>query len=224
MYYIFDVDDSGAIEYSENKIIENKEYLICDMYNHRDFNSVNDILYISTDKGFVLNNKAFELFKKLNLPFYKIKQAIVKKKINFLWFPIGKMEYSYDYLELVEDRELLIYNWINYERSEIVVLKGKKEYKKLMYHQERLRFIDKNSNLRYDQSFSFVTKKIVFSKAFDNTLDLFTIPYYSAGTYVSEKFRTLLIEHKITDIKFGKSEKDVGVPWKSYYPKIVFEK
>ncbi len=224
VYYIFVVDDSGAIENSKNIIIKNKEYLVCDMYNHKDFNSANDILHTIDNNGFMLNSKAFKLFEKLHLPYHTIKPAIVKRKINFLKLPIGKMQYNYNYIELVEDRNLLAYNWIDFVKSEIVILKGKKEYQKLTSHQERFEFIEKNNNLRYNESFSFVTKKIVFNKNFDNTLDLFRIPYYSSGTYVSEKFKALLLEHEITDIKFAESEKEIRNLWKPYYPQIIFEK
>ena len=118
----------------------------------------------------------------------------------------------------------MFYDWIDFDKSDIWVTKAKKDHKKLESHQERLDFINQNRNLDYSESFSFVAKKVVFNDNFDDVIDLFQIPFYSSGIYVSKRFFDSINENKLTDVAFGRTKDDIGIVWKPYFPIIEFKK
>ncbi|MFZ3576215.1 hypothetical protein, partial [Tenacibaculum finnmarkense] len=223
-YYTFHLNDSGALEYETEIDRGNSKILICEMYNGEEFNKLNDILFSTHFNGYVLNNKALNIFKELNLPKHFILPASVKRKEKFLTIiPITK-SYKYNYLKFDKKDFDRFYEWIDFDKSDIWVTKSKKEFKKLESHQERLYFIEQNGKLKYSESYSFVSKKIVFKNSFDQEIDMFKIPFYSSGTYISERFFDKIKASQLSDVLFAKSKDDIGKVWKSSFPIIEFTK
>lgn len=60
-YYTFHIDDSGAIEDVDEKVINGSPSLICKMSDNDEFNNLNDILHSLYD--YILNEKALRIFK-----------------------------------------------------------------------------------------------------------------------------------------------------------------
>lgn len=223
-YYTFHLNDSGALQYEEETIIKNTETLLCKMYNDNEFNKLNDILFSTHDKGYVLNDKALSVFKELNLPKYSIIPASVKREEKLLNIAPFTKSYEYNYLKFDNDCCDKFYDWIDFDKSDIWVTKGEKEYKRLDSHKERLEFINLNRNLEYSEGYSFISKKIVFNSNFDKEIDLFKIPFYSSGVYVSERFFNKINTNQLSDVLFAKSNDDIGKVWKSSFPIIEFTK
>jgi hypothetical protein len=61
-YYILNINDSGAIEDSEENIVDGLKSLKCKIYDDDEFNSLNDILHSLDD--YIINEKTLKLFKK----------------------------------------------------------------------------------------------------------------------------------------------------------------
>ena len=74
-----------------------------------------------------------------------------------------------------------------------------------------------------EKSYSFETLKIVFNKNFNSKIDLFKIPYYSWGIYVSESLKSKLESENITDVSFAENKEQIGKVWKPYFPIIEFD-
>jgi len=223
MYYTFHVNDSGALEYEEEKLIKNSKSLVCKMYDDIEFNSLNDVLFSTYNEGIVINDKALELLQKLNLPDYELIKAFVKRKENFLGVKITK-KYPYNYIKFGSTSFDRFYSWIDFKKSDVIVTKAKLEFKKLKSHNERLDFIKQNKNLDYSEGYSFKTNRIVFSECFDKSIDLFQIPFYSLGVYVSDRFRDKIRKNEISDIIFSKTRNDINEIWKPDFPEIEFSK
>jgi hypothetical protein len=224
MYYTFHPNDSGALEYEKETLINKSKVLICEMYNGDEFNKLNDILFSTHFNGYVINKKTLDIFNKLNLPKHVVLPAIVNRKEKFLKFiPITK-SYKYNYLKFDKKDFDRFYEWIDFDKSDILVTKGNKEFKKLESHQERLAFIEKNGKLTHLDGYSFVSKKLVFNTSFDEEIDMFIIPFYSAGFYVSERFFNKVKSSQLTDVGFAKNKEDIGKVWKSDFPIIEFSK
>ncbi len=223
-YYTFHLNDSGALEYETEVEKGNSKTLICEMYNGDEFNKLNDILFSTHRNGYVLNDKALNVFKDLNLPKYSILSALVKRKEKLLnIIPITKT-YKYNYLKFDKKDYNRFYEWIDFDKSDIWVTKSKKDFKKLESHQERFDFVAKNSKLKYPEGYSFVSKKIVFKNIFDKDIDMVRIPLYSSGIYISERFFNTIKSNKLSDVLFAKSKADIGKVWKPYFPIVEFSK
>ena len=223
-YYTFHLNDSGALEYEREIKKNNSKVLMCEMYNGDEFNRLNDILFSTHSNGYVLNDKALNIFKELNLPKYSVLKAFVKRKEKLLnIIPITK-SYKYNYLKFDKKDFDRFYEWIDFGKSDIWVTKSEKEFKKLESHQERFDFVKQNSKLKYSESFSFVAKKIVFNNLFDREIDLFTIPFYSSGIYISQRFFDKIKSSQLSDVLFAKGKDDIGNVWKPYFPIIEFKK
>ncbi len=223
-YYTFHLNDSGALEYETEVEKGNTKILVCEMYDGDEFNKLNDILFSTHFNGYVLNNKALNIFKELNLPKYSILSASVKRKEKLFNIIPTTKKYKYNYLKFDKKDFERFYEWIDFEKSEIWVTKSKKEFKKLESHQERLDFIKQNAELKYSESYSFLSKKIVFKSSFDREIDMFKIPFYSSGVYISERFFNKIKASQLTDVLFAKSKDDIGKVWKSSFLIIEFTK
>ena len=77
-YYLFIIDDSGAIEEIDYKKIDGKIVAICKMYDDIDFNKLNDILHSTNE--YIINEKALNIFKESNTIDYKLGKAKVLRK------------------------------------------------------------------------------------------------------------------------------------------------
>lgn len=77
-YYTLHIKDSGAIEESDEKIIDNQKTFICKIYDDYEFNSLNDILHSTND--YVINERVLKLFQNSNIIPYDIFPVIVKRK------------------------------------------------------------------------------------------------------------------------------------------------
>ena len=241
-YYTIHINDSGAIEESETKNDNGQKTYIFEMYDDNEFNSLNDILHYTKD--FVLNKKALKLFESSNIvPYEKYSATVIRKEKKFEIFKISK-SYEYYFLSLNQSKILHCYNWINFALSIVEIYQGDNKLSNLASHEELLAYIEENKVLsgkineiystnisekeKKDRSaefktFTFVSKKIVFNKNFDHSIDVFEIPLYSWGTYVSERFMNLLLENNINDVGFAKSTDEIGKVWKPYFPLIEFE-
>lgn len=241
-YYTLHIKDSGAIEESDEKIIDNQKTFICKIYDDDEFNSLNDILHSTND--YVINERVLKLFQNSNIIPYDIFPVIVKRKERIIG-PIKKTKsYKYFKVSLLEPNDLICYSWINFSKSEIKVLNDDIEICNLSSHDELFTFIEENKKISnqineiYSQnitekekqqktknlkSYSFESRTIVFNKNFDSSIDIFKIPHYSWGTYISERFMKLMLDNNICDIGFSNNKEELGDVWKPYYPIIKFE-
>ena len=220
IYYTFHIDDSGAIEDVDENTENGKTSLICRMYDDEEFNKLNDILHSLYD--YILNKKALDIFTNSKTIPYELRNAkVIRKETKFGFL---KMNKSYDYYQLDFLKENLdeCYSWINFEKSEINALDNSNNNIKIQSHQQTLELIEQNKS-DSKTSYDFVTKKVVFGNNFDSEIDLFKIPLYSWGVYVSERLKNKLEKEKITDIGFAENKERLGAVWKPHFPVIEFE-
>ena len=117
-YYTFHVKDSGAIEETEQRLVNGVNTTYCKIYNDSQFNNLNDILHSTSD--YILNSKALEVFELSNTPPYTVQNAIVLRKEKFLRFFKRFKSYQYFKLTLSEDIDNnFCYDWIDFENSEV---------------------------------------------------------------------------------------------------------
>ncbi len=220
IYYTFHIYDSGAIEDVDEKTKNGKTSLICKMYDDEEFNKLNDILHSLYD--YILNKKALDIFKSSKTIPYELRNANVLRKEKTFGFL--KMNKSYEYYQLIflENNLDECYNWINFEKSEIKAIDNSKNSIKIQSHQQTLKLIEQNKS-DSESSYDIIAKKLVFGNNFDTELDLFKIPMYSWGVYVSERLKNKLEKAKITDIGFTESKERLSVVWKPHFPLIEFE-
>ena len=224
-YFTFHIDDSGAIEYCENKNVRGVKTMVCKLYNDREFNKLNDVLHSTYD--FIINTVALNVLSNSNIIPYDVNRVIVtKKKLALGVFPVNGSN-NYFQLKLNEPIDLICYDWIDFSKSEIFAVKvdSKDSRQKIYSHIETLSLIEQNK--KYNQSEGFVAskieaKKIVFNDKFDNSIDLFRIPLYSFGTYVSEVLKAIIESHQLTDVSFANSVEEIGEVWKSDFPAVEF--
>lgn len=241
-YYTLHIKDSGAIEECEEKIINGLKTHICKIYDDDEFNSLNDILHSTND--YIVNEKVLKLFQKSNIIPYDLSPVIVRRKEKIFGPIKNTKSYEYFKVSLLEPKNLICYNWIDFDKSDIKVLKDDIDFCNLSSHDELFKYIEENKKISKQineiyslnisekekreksknlKRFSFLTKTIVFNKNFDSSIDMFKIPYYSWGTYVSERFMKIMLENKISDIGFANNRKELGFVWKPYFPVIKFE-
>ena len=220
-YYTLHIDDSGAIEDIDYGNIDGENILICKMYDDNEFNKLNDILHSTND--YILNEKALNIFKESKTIKFNLKKATVLRKEKLLGFIKKKKSYNYFQLIFPDKNANECYDWIDFEKSEIFATDNNGEKFKITSHQNTLDLISENKS-DFNKSYSFETKKVVFGKNFDSEMDLFKIPYYSWGVYVSERFKNKLENAKITDIGFAENKEKLGIMWKPHFPIIEFEK
>lgn len=240
-YYTLHIKDSGAIEDSVIKSINGKSVLICQLYNDDEFNSLNDILHSLDD--YILNGKTLSLFKKSNTISFDLAPVIVQRKERIFKLLKTRKSYEYHHLKFREHSNVECYKWIDFDKSEITLLKGETEIGKLSSHEDLIEYIEKNKetsskineiySLKISQkekekltedlnTYEWQTKKIVFNERFDSSIDVFRLPLYSWGTYVSERFKKLLENNKITDIEFAESKEELESVWKEHYPILEY--
>ena len=219
-YYTIHINDSGAIKDTHEKIIDGEKILICKMYDDPEFNKLNDILHSLTD--YIMNGKALSIFKESNTIPYKLRNAKVFRKEKMFGFL--KKDNSYDYYELTFPDECSeeCYKWINFKKSEIYAISNLQEKLKINSHEEKIDLIKINKS-NSEKRYSFETVKVVFSKNFNSEIDLFKIPHYSWGVYVSENLKNKLENAQISDIGFAKNKENLGIMWKPNFPIIEFD-
>ena len=222
MYYTFHINDSGALEYEEETIKNKSRIWVGEMYGGEEFDNLNDFLFSTHSDGFVINEQTLKILKQLKLPKFEVIDTIVKRKQKFLKLINYTKKYSYKFLKYDKSNFEQFYNWIDFKESDIIVTKGEEELKKLEFHNERLKFIELNGKLDYSESYSFKTNRIVFNKSFDYSIDLFEVPFYSSGTYVSDRFKKIVTDNGLTDVMFSKTRKDINDIWKPNFPEIEF--
>ena len=220
-YYTFHIDDSGAIEDIDYKKVNGKMIPICKMYDDADFNKLNDILHSTNE--YILNEKALNIIKESKTVEYDLNEAKVLRKEKSFGFLKKNKSYKYFQLIFPDQNATECYNWIDFEESEIFATDNNGEKLKVTSHQHKLDLISENKS-DSDKRYSFETKKVVFGKNFDSNIDLFKIPFYSLGVYVSERLKNKLENAKITDIGFAKNKEKLGKMWKSHFPIIEFKK
>jgi hypothetical protein len=191
-----------------------------------------------------MNQKAFELFEQSNIIPYRTLPVNLKKP----YFNLGPVNmyktFKYKQVKLETPSNLYCYDWINFAESEILITRGEVEEDKLNSHSDLLKLIEQNKKISSEinkiyalditdkekqertkelNTFDFQSNKIVFNKTFDSSIDLFKIPFYSWGTYISDRFKALLLNNKISDVKFASSNSELNELWKPHYPIIEFE-
>lgn len=219
-YYTFHIDGSGAIDDVEENVINGSPSLICKMYDDNQFNSLNDILH--SLYGYIINEKALEIFKNSKTPPYILKPAKVLRKEKTLWFFKKYKSYSYYQMSFSDDKMEEYYNWIDFTKSDIVAIDNSEKKFKIHSHENTLELIYENKS-NSEINYSFETKKVVFGKNFDTEIDLFKIPFYSWGIYVSERLKNWLEAANVTDIGFADSKDKLGKVWKPHFPTIEFQ-
>lgn len=217
-YYTLHIDDSGAIEDIDIKK-SNGESIICKMYDDPEFNKLNDILH--STRNYIINERALLILKESNIIPYNLKKAKVLRKEKMFGFV--KMYKSYPYYELafLDEHATECYEWIDFEKSEVFAIDGKQKRFKIHSHQEKLDFIKQNKS--NSNKYSFEAIKIVFGKNFNFEIDLFKIPYYSWGVYISEKLKNKLEIAQIGDLGFADGKEKLGKMWKPHFPIIEFD-
>ena len=167
--------------------------------------------------------KALNIFKESKTIQYDLRKAKVLRKEKLFGFL--KINKSYEYFDLTfpDKNENECYNWIDFEKSEILATDENGELIKILSHQQELELIAENKSDSL-KKYSFETKKVVFGKDFDYDIDLFKIPHYSWGVYMSERLKNKLENAKITDIGFAENKEKLGKIWKLHFPIIEFEK
>jgi hypothetical protein len=217
-YYTFHVDDSGAIEDSDDTIVNGESIVVCKMYDDPEFNTLNDILHSLND--YIINEKVLNILKGSNTTPYELRKAEVLRKEKTLGFL--KMYKSYDYYSLtfLDDYETERYKWINFEKSEIYAISNKEERFKILSHLQTLDYIKQNGER--SGNYSFESRKVVFGKQFNFEIDMFKIPLYSWGHYISERLMNKLIDADITGVGFADGKEKLGKVWKPYFPEIEF--
>ncbi|RRO11750.1 hypothetical protein EIG84_12955 [Flavobacteriaceae bacterium 14752] len=220
-YFTFHIDDSGAIEDIDYKKVNGQNITICKMYDDIEFNKLNDILHSTNE--FILNEKVLNILKDSKTIKYDLRKAKVLRKEKL--FGIFKQYKSYDYFDLTFPDKYTdkCHNWIDFEKSEIFATDETGNVIKILSHQQELELIEENKSDSHKQYY-FETKKVVFGKDFDYNFDLFKIPHYSWGIYVSEKLKNKLESAKITEIGFAENKQKLGKMWKPHFPVIEFEK
>ncbi|WP_409662562.1 hypothetical protein [Flavobacterium sp.] len=218
-YYTIHINDSGAIEDTEKTSINGENTLICKMYDDPEFNKLNDILH--SLRGYILNEKALNIFKESNTISYKLCKAKVLRKEKIFGFIKKYKEYDFYELNFLDESAYESYEWIDFEKSKIFAVENLGEKIKIKSHQETLSFVEINKT-NSGKSYSFETEKIVFNKNFNSEIDLFKIPFYSWGIYVSEKLKNKLENAQITDIGFAENKERLGIMWKPHFPIIEF--
>ena len=243
-YYSFHIDDSGALEFSDHILINGTKTLVGNIYDDPEFNQLNDILH-STDK-FVINDKTLELWKSCNIAEHEIHPALIKR-IKRLLGPLGfSMKFKYSQVELLSKNNLNSYKWIDYSKSHILRIENKtstgnivQSYNEMQdIWEDNIRSREIIQNIYKDDSLSlkqkeaesdkvdttyWSTEMITFGKQFNDEIDIFRIPHFSYGTYVSERFKNLMEGNQISDIRFNDRISRLGKPWRKHYPIIHFK-
>ena len=220
-YFTFHIDDSGAIEDIDYKKVNGQNITICKMYDDDEFNKLNDILHSINE--FILNEKALNIFKESRTIKYDLRKAKVLRKERTFGFL--KKNKAYDYFDLTFPDKYAdeCYNWIDFEKSKIFATDETGSISKILSHQQELELIEENKS-DSQKKYSFETKKVVFGKDFDYDFDLFKIPLYSWGIFVSERLKIKLENAKITDVGFAENKDKLGIMWQPHFPIIAFEK
>jgi len=220
-YYTFHIDDSGAIEDVNEENINGENIPVCILYDDEEFNKLNDIIHSLSD--YILNEKALKIFKEFNTIPYELRKAKVLRKEKVLGFFKKYKSYNYYELSFPDEKAMNCYEWIDFKKSEIFAIDSFQKQIKITSHQQELDMIIENKSSS-EITYSFKTKKVVFGKKFDSEIDLFKIPHYSWGTYISKRLKNKLEEAKITDIGFAESKEELGKMWKPHFPIIEFSK
>ncbi|MFT5567218.1 MAG: hypothetical protein ACI9AT_000248 [Ulvibacter sp.] len=219
MYYTFHIDDSGAIEDIDERMVNGKDIPICKMYDDPEFNKLNDILHSMND--YILNRRALDIIAKSNTIEHVLRNAKVLRKEKVLGFFSKWNSYEYFELSFPDISAAKCYDWIDFGKSDIVAFDESGQTQKIKSHQHNMELIEENKS-DSNSSYSFESKKIVFGRNFDSTIDLFRIPHYSWGAYISERLKVKLEEAKICDVGFAETKEELGKVWKPYFPIIEF--
>lgn len=237
-YYTLHIKDSGAIE---ERTKETKP-VTYNMYDDHEFNSLNDILHSLDD--YILNEKALKIFQKSKTVSFDVDPIVVNRKEQILRLFKLKKSYAYYHLSFREEINMECYKWIDFGKSEIKLLKGKVEIGKLCSHEVLIESIIKNKKISSQineifsmkisekekkkrsenlKTYELQVKKIVFNRQFDSSIDLFRLPHYSWGTYVSERLKKLLEQNNITDLEFAETNEELGTVWRAHYPILKYD-
>lgn len=144
------------------------------------------------------------------------------RKEKILGFLKKHKSYSYYQLSFSDNKMEECYSWIDFSKSDIMAIGNSEKKFKIQSHQHTLELINENKS-GSEISYSFETKKVVFGKNFDSEIDLFKIPLYSWGIYVSDRLKNRLESANVTDIGFANSKDKLGKVWKPHFPIIKFE-
>src|SRR5690606_2569052 len=166
---------------------------------------------------------ALPIFKESKTIEYELIKAKVLRKEKLFGFL--KKYQSYEYFQLIfpDQNATECYDWIDFKESEIFATDNNGKELKVTSHQNSLDLISENTS-DSDNRFTFQTKKVVFGKNFDSEIDLFKIPFYSWGVYVSQRLKNKLEDAQVVDIGFAENIEKLGKMWKSHFPIIEFKK
>ena len=148
---------------------------------------VTDIISTSniTGKGFLMNNKAKEIFGLHRLINYKFHEVILISK---------GVEYQYYYLQLVNDN----LDMIDFKDSVFCVTNPFRMKEKGIEIQSLSDLRNKLSNLNLGKLISAEKLKLKSSYEYD----LFFLPFIHNNFFISESFKKILIDNNITGLHF----------------------
>lgn len=211
-YQCLIISDSGAIEYTDRFLKNTKPsvsvlrrnaendfqfeppILEFEMYDDPEFNKLNDILHAPTN--LIMNDRTKVIFESFKLPEHKYGKAKVSRVDNRILFLKSKREYQYHWLYFNAKAIDQLYDYIDFDRSDIKVYEGKNAVDiKIESFSHIGRLIESKRN------YTWKANKIVL-KNFDSDIDIFTLPFFSWMTYVSDRLRVKLQDEEISDIKF----------------------
>jgi hypothetical protein len=206
------ISDSGAVEFTDSfldnakpnakELLRNAEkdfqfeppVLEFEMYDDPEFNRINDMLHATTE--FIINDRVKNILKSFKLPEHKFGKAKVTRVDKSVLFWKFKKDYEYNWLYFNSVSIDKLYENIDFQKSDIEVYEGKNKL------DIKIESLDDVLRLRNSQRYYQLKSIKIVLRNFDSDIDMFTLPFFSWMTYVSDRLRNKLLEEGISDIKF----------------------
>lgn len=141
-YYIFNVEDTGAIEHFDEKSPNGENIPICRLYDDPNFNNLNDILHSMNE--FIVTKRTLDIFKLSKTIPYQIRKAKVIRKEKILGFFNVLKSYNYFELFFPDLGAEQCYEWIDFDKSEIYAVDQSERKIKIQSHEQNLNLIKEN--------------------------------------------------------------------------------
>jgi hypothetical protein len=211
-YQCLIISDSGAVEFSDkflksakpgaNALRRNAErnfqidppMLEFEMYDDPEFNRLSDMLH--APEQFIINDRVKNILKSFKLPEHKFGKAKVTRVDKNVLFWKFKRDYEYHWLYFNKASMNKLYEHIDFQKSDIEVYEGKNKL------DIKIKNLDDVLKLRSSQRYYKLKSIKIVLRNFDSDIDMFTLPFFSWMTYVSDRLRNKLQEEGISDIKF----------------------
>lgn len=252
-YYVMEVLDESASEFPENYdwdsafsqrshrdyVMKNRKMpsfepkLEQEIYDHPDFNKVNDFIFGPTEK-YCISERVKNTLTDFRLPEHRFYSVTVYQRKRLLGLIKSKTKVDSKYFSFFYDSffidDKLDFIDFNRTRVRIEMLKKKRildlqittatelklVYQRQAHISDRINeltdingkskpgFEVEYEDLLNNSIYKFETDKIYFNSQFDHSVDLFEVPHFSWMTYISERLMNRLKEEHITGLIFSK--------------------